>query len=71
MIGYDPYAFSKGKGWGSSIKYAFHSHHNALGASDGDLKFQMINSHAIMGIFHTWNNRYVDFNGNIIRGPKR
>ena len=71
MIGYDPHAFSKGKAWGSAVKYAFHPHHNALGASNGDILFQKINPKATMGIFQTWNGRYVDFNGNVIQGPSR
>ena len=73
MQGYEPYGFGRARRWKGCVKFAYHPHKNALGASnDGyDDKFQELVPNARVGIYQTWTGKYVDFNGGRIAGPKR
>ena len=71
--GYEPYGFGRARRWKEWVKFAYHPHKNAKGASkDGyDDKLPELVPNATLGIYHTWSGSYFDFNGNRITGPKR
>ena len=73
MRGYEPYGFGRARRWKEWVKFAYHPHKNAQGASkDGyDDKLPELVPNATLGIYHTWSGTYVDFDGNRIAGPKR